>query len=445
MRIFYFSQPATLASNFSPVDIVSIKDHTKTVKREGEMAAPLQLSFVNFAKDSYIIVEGKRNADRFFIIRSGKVRLSKEVQIVAEESGDMLGPGDFFGVVSTMSGHSHIETAQALSDVTLISVQKDQFSQLIQGNAPVAMKIIMQFSKRMRFLDEALTRLTLKNNAMEDPSHIYEVAEYYAKHNQFNQAFYAYQKYIKCCPGGANVQTSVERLKKIAPYVKNLQQTFKPEEMVRNYVKDSIIFCEGEPGDELFIIQKGSVKIIKITDNNEILLAVLKAGDIFGEMALLESKPRAAGAVAYEDCQLMAVNRDNFQQMIKAQPQLIARLTTLLAERIWLIYRQLANTRINDPLGRMYDMLQIQIDKKKVDVNAVVNYAFDFGLKELINMVGLSQGDGAIVGQKLMGNRTFQIMNDKLFVKDIKEIAKQISYYRKMQQLEKTRLGNKPQ
>ena len=409
------------------------------------MGAPLQLAFVNFSKDSYIIVEGKRNADRFFIIRAGKVRVSKEVQIVAEEQGDILGPGDFFGVVSTMSGNSHIETAMAMTDVTLISVQKEQFSQLIQGNAPVALKIILQFSKRMRYLDEALTRLTLKDNAAEQaPSHIFNVAEYYAKYNHFSQAFYSYQKYIKYCPDGENVQHSMERMKKIAPYVKNQQREFRPGEISRTYTKDSIIFCEGEPGDELFIIQKGSVKIIKITENNEILLAVLKSGDIFGEMSLLESKPRAAGAVAYEDCQLMAVNGANFQQMIKSQPQLIARLTTLLSERIWLIYKQLANTRIIDPLGRMYDMLQIQLDKKKVDVTTVTSYSFDFGLKELINMVGLSQGDGSLVGRKLMENRSFQIVNEKLVIKDVKDISRQISYFRKMQQLEKTRMGNKP-
>jgi len=407
------------------------------------MSAPLQLAFVNFTANSYIIVEGKRNADRFFIIRSGKVRLSKEVQIVAEEQGDTLGPGDFFGVVSTMSGHSHIETAQAITDVTLISVQREQFSQLIQGNAPVAMKIIMQFSKRMRYLDEALTRLTFKNNAVEDPSHIYNVGEYYIKHNQYNQAFYAFQKYIKCCPNGENKENAVECLKKIAPYVKNVQQPPKPDEMNRTYTKDQIVFCEGEPGDELFIIQKGSVKIIKITDNNEILLAVLKTGDIFGEMALLESKPRAAGAVAYEDCQLMAVNRANFQQMIQTQPQLIARLTTLLSERIWLIYKQLANTQINDPLGRMYDMLQIQLDKKKIDISTILNYTFDFGLKELGNMVGLSQGDATVYGKKLMENRVFQIVNEKLVIKDAKEIPRQNSYYRKMQQLEKARLEKK--
>jgi CRP-like cAMP-binding protein len=408
------------------------------------MSAPLQLVFVNFTQGSYIIVEGKRNADKFFIIRSGKVRISKEVQIVSEEQGDILGPGDFFGVVSTMSGHSHIETAKAMTDVNLISVQKDQFSQLIQNNAPVAMKIIQQFSKRMRYLDEALTRLTLKNAAAEeDPSHIYNVAEYYVKQNQFSQAFYAYHKYIKCCPKGENVQTSIERMKKIAPYVKEPQQEFKHGETTRSYPKDSIIFCEGEPGEELFIIQKGSVKIVKITENSEILLAVLKTGDIFGEMALLESKPRAAGAVAYENCQLMAVNRENFQQMIKSQPQLITRLTILLSERIWLIYRQLANTQILDPLGRMYDMLHIQLDKKKIDIESTTNYTFDFGLKELISMVGFSQTEGSLIVKKLMVNRMFQVLNDKLFVKDLREIIKQNAYYKKMQQLEKTRLGNK--
>jgi len=293
----------------------------------------------------------------------------------------------------------------------------------------------------MRYLDQALTRLTLKSNAADGPSHIFHVAEYYAKHNQFNQAFYAYQKYIKCCPDGENVAVSFERLKKIAPYVKDVKPPFKPGETVRTYTKDQIIFCEGEPGDELFIIQKGSVKIIKIINDKEILLAVLKSGDIFGEMALLESKPRAAGTVAYVDCQLMAVNRENFQQMIQTQPQLIARLTTLLSERIWLIYRQLANTKISEPLGRMYDMLQTHLDKKKIDLNSVTNYSFEFGLKELFNMVGLSQADGAVYGKKLLENRAIQIISDNIFVKDVKEILKQNAYYKKMQQLEKSRLG----
>jgi CRP-like cAMP-binding protein len=404
------------------------------------MSAPLQLAFINFTKDSYIIVEGKKNADRFFIIRQGKVRLSKELQIVAEEQGDILGIGDFFGVVSTMSGHSHIETAQALTDVTLISVHREQFSQLIQNNSAVAMKIILQFSKRVRYLDEALTRITLKSTAgEEEASHIYTVAEYYVKQSQYNLAYYSYHQYIKHCPSGEYIRESKERMLKIAPYTKALKLDFKSDELTRVYPKDTMIFCEGEPGAELFIIQKGSVKIAKVVENNEVLLAILKTGDIFGEMALLESKPRAASAVAYEDCQLMAVNQSNFEQMIKTQPQLITRLTTLLAERIWLIYKQLANTRIADPLGRMYDALQMQLEKRRIDLYTEKSFIYDFGTKELINMVGLSHGDGMLVIKKLLENRMFQIINDKIYIKDVREIAKQTAYFHKMQQLENAR------
>src|SRR4030042_1175689 len=151
------------------------------------MPNPLQLSIVTFNRNSYIIVEGKQRADNFFIIRSGKVRVSKDVEVVEEEGGNILAPGDFFGVIATMSSHSHIETALALTDVSLISVHRDQYGLLIQRNAPVAIKIIQSFSRKTRFLDEALTRLVLKNTATMDASHLFKVAEYYARQSQYNQ------------------------------------------------------------------------------------------------------------------------------------------------------------------------------------------------------------------------------------------------------------------
>ena len=409
------------------------------------MAGQIHLSFVNFQKDSYIVVEGKQNADRFFIIHQGKVRISKEVEVVEEEGGNILGPGDFFGVVSTMSSHSHIETARALTDVILISVQKDQYSELIQKNTSVAMKIILQFSKRLRYLDEAHTRLTLKSTAEADLSHLFEVAEYYVRQSQYNQAYYAYTQYLKYCPQGEHIAAARERMAKIAVYVKGIKTNFGPDEFNRTYPKNSMIFAEGEPGNELFIIQKGSVKIVKVVDENEVLLAVLKAGDIFGEMALLESKPRAASTVAYEDCQLLAVNRANFERMIVTQPQLIARLTTLLAERIWFIYKQLANTLLRDPLGRMYDALLLQLEKNRISTIGQNPHTFDFGPKELANMVGLPQKDAALVLRKMLENRKIQIVEDKIYTSSVVEITKQSEFYRKMQKIETARQEAKSQ
>ncbi|MFP4636914.1 MAG: Crp/Fnr family transcriptional regulator [Spirochaetaceae bacterium] len=409
------------------------------------MGNPLQLSMVNFNKGAYIIVEGKQKADQFFIIRSGKVRISKEVEVVEEEGGNVLSPGDFFGVVSTMSGHSHIETAQALTDVSLISVNRDNYTLLIERNAPVAMKIIEAFSRRMRYLDEALARLTFKETAEPDPSHLFDVAEYYARQNQYNQAYYAYYQYIQHVPHGENVQTARERMMKIKPYAKAVHLDGGSDDFTREYPKDTMIFAETMPGRELYIIQKGSVKITKIVNDNEVLLAVLRQGDIFGEMSLIENKPRSASAIAFEDSVLLAVNKENFERMVQTQPQIIARLTTLLAERIWFIYKQLANTLLGNKVGRLYDALLIQLEKNRVPIRSGEAYTFDFGTRELINMVGLPMNEGNEAVRELLQNSKLKAMDNRIHVTDIEEIEKQAKYYRKMEKIERSRRQQKQQ
>jgi CRP-like cAMP-binding protein len=403
------------------------------------MANPLQLSIVNFHRSSYIIVEGKQDAICFYIIRSGKVAVGKEVKIVEEEGGNILGPGDFFGVVSTMSSHSHIETAQALTDVSLITVRRDQYDLLIERNAPVAMKIIQGFSKRMRYLDEAVTRLTFKSTGTEHPSHLFKVAEYYARQSQYNQAYYAYYRYLQYCPQGENVNIAKERMSKIHPYAKAVYLEKNSKDFSRFYPKNTMICSEAEPGDELYIIQKGAIRVSKIVDDKEVLLALLKPGDIFGEMALLENKPRSASGIAHEDLSVMVVNRANFQRMVQSQPQLVTRLTQLLAERIWMVYRQLANTIMANPLGRLYDRLWLELEKNRVQPSPGTPHTFDFGPKDLINMVGMSMEEGRAVLTKLFENKKIKAQDNRIVTSDNDEIRKQAEYYKKMEKIQKSR------
>lgn len=402
----------------------------------------LQLAFVNFRKGSYILVEGKAESDRFYIIQGGKVQINKETEVVAEEGGNILGPGDFIGVVSSMSGHSQIETAIAVTDITLISVRRDQFSELIEKNTPVAMKIIYSFTKKMRYLDEALTRITLKKNVESDITHLFSIGEYYAKLSQYNLALYAYYHYLKNAPNGPYASVARERFMAIkAMGISAISTLLEPksDEMARVYPVESMIFCECQPGAELYIIQKGQVKITKIVDNNEVLLAVLKAGDMFGEMALLENKPRSASAIALEGSQLLAVNRQNFNQMVSTQPQLIARLTTTLADRIWLLYKQLANTLINDPIGRMYDMLVIQLEKLKIPFQVGKAYTFDFGPTELGNMCALPKDSANRIISDFLHQPIIKLIDDRISVNDMNELSKQSAYRKKLLEMEKAR------
>jgi len=400
------------------------------------MANDLQLNVINYIKNAYIVIEGKASNDCFYIIRSGKV----VVRIEALNETETLNPGDFFGVISAMSNHNSIETAQALTDVSLITVQKDQFPLLIQKNNPVAMKIILSFSKKLRELDTHMTEITLKSVSLsENIANLYNIGLYYYNQRQYNQAFYVLYRFLQYCPNDEKVNEAKKMLSEIKSEAKAVYLTSNSTDFKRTYPDNTMIFCEHEPGNELFILQAGKVKIAKIIENKEVLIAVLKEGDIFGEMALLENKPRNASAIAYGETSLMSITKENFKNIISTQPQLVTKLISLLAERTWVVYRQLSNLQINSKVGRTYDMLLVQLEKNKIPIIHGKNYSFEFGPNELINMVGLSSVEGRDVIREILKNKSFQSFDNKILVKDIEEIKKQVDYYRKMEILEKKR------
>lgn len=402
----------------------------------------LQLAFVNFKKGSYILIEGKGDTDRFYIIQSGKVQIAKQDEIVAEEEGNVFGPGDFLGVISCMSRHNQIDTARALTDVVLIAVPYDQFPNLIAKNTQVAMKIIYSFSRKMRYLDEALARLTLKKVSVSDVSHLFTIGEYYLSMSKFELAMYAYYHYLKERPKGEHVEATKKRfiaIKSMGIKIPNEYLEPKTTEMTRIYDREAMVFCEFQSGGELYIIQKGQVKITKIVDNSEVLLAVLKEGDMFGEMALLENKPRSASAITAGSCQLLAVNLKNFNHMVSTQPQLIARLTTTLAERIWVMYKQLANTVIIDPVEKMFDMLAIQLEKAHINPEPGKPHAFNFGPVELANMCGIGKDKISEAVAKFLSQQIVRSQEDKILISDQLELTKQAAYFKKMQEIEQSR------
>jgi CRP-like cAMP-binding protein len=134
----------------------------------------------------------------------------------------------------------------------------------------------------------------------------------------------------------------------------------------------------------------------------------------------------------------MAVNNANFNRMVASQPQIISKLTQLLSERIWFIYKQLANTQLSDSLGRMYDALLIQLEKIRIPLGTQA-YTFDFGPQELINLVGLSKDEGNALIRKLFENTKVKVVNNKIHLTSVEEVEKQAKYYRKMERIDKSR------
>ena len=393
-----------------------------------------QPAIVKHAKDSYIFVEGKPNADKFYIVKEGKVRVIREND---DLYGNVMNPGDIFGTISVMAGHGYIMSAVAVTDVTLLVIERKQYGDLVRKTNSIAMKNIKTFSVRLRELNDHLSERMLKSSFPTDNSlALFQIGEYYEKLRKINHAVYAYYQYVNNYPDASNIESAKKKLEELQPHI-SVDRPYYPENtMMQAYPKNCLLFAEGERGNNLYIIQSGSVKITKIVNNQEIVLAILKKSDIFGEMAMLDDKPRAATAEVYEQCTLLAVNKDNFSKLIQDQPDMVVKLTSLMAERIWLLYRQLDNTFIEEPLGRLFDALIIQLEKNKVELSSRDNYICSFGIKELMGMAGLETERADGLYKKFLDTKKITLAEDKIIVTNVSEAYKEAEYYRNMQKKE---------
>ncbi len=400
----------------------------------------LQLSFVNFKPNSYLIVEGNTVNDRFYIIQKGNVTCFHEYSIPGIENKE-LGPGDFVGVIPSMSGHSQIENVIAKTDVVAIMVKKEQYPDLIVKNTPIAMKIIRSFTREMRILNGELSKLTVNSVGDESSEQLFSVAEYYFKNEMYDIAAYGYYQYLKACPQGANLE---EAKKKFLALRKRAHPVYleETEDMIREYPVGTMIFSDCQFGGDMFIIQEGSVKICKVIDGSEITFSILKKGDMFGEMALLENKPRSASAIAHSPCKLMVVNRKNFEQMVATQPQMISRLTIMLADRLWSMYRQLANTQLHDLLTRMTDMLALQVEKQHIAILKGQPYSTNLTAVDLMNLCSISPFEQPKASLALEKNRNIKMVSGKIVIKDLQELIKQADFYKKQEKKREGLAGN---
>lgn len=95
------------------------------------------------------------------------------------------------------------------------------------------------------------------------------------------------------------------------------------------------IFAKGDPGDCLFAVCAGTIKISnRSSDGKDAVFNLINAGEIFGEVALLDGHERTADAQAIADCELMVIDRRDFLPMIADQPGLALKLIELLCARL---------------------------------------------------------------------------------------------------------------
>jgi CRP-like cAMP-binding protein len=103
----------------------------------------------------------------------------------------------------------------------------------------------------------------------------------------------------------------------------------------REYPQDSVILREGEGGDSLFLIGTGSVQVtLGGTEGPLRPVAILQAGEIVGEMAVLERKPRSATVVAREKCLLLEVAGEEVRKLLETHPAMQVKIYTVVRDRL---------------------------------------------------------------------------------------------------------------
>jgi CRP-like cAMP-binding protein len=96
----------------------------------------------------------------------------------------------------------------------------------------------------------------------------------------------------------------------------------------------AVIIRQGDPGEDMFIIEQGKVEILQDSPSGQRPLGVLEAGDFFGEMAILDDQPRGASAKAQTACRLLRIDRSTFDQMLREYPEVAVRMLRKLTTRL---------------------------------------------------------------------------------------------------------------
>jgi len=130
----------------------------------------------------------------------------------------------------------------------------------------------------------------------------------------------------------------------------NLSQVLKPKE----FRKDQTILRRDEPGNALYMINRGKVKVVLYGESGrEIILSILKDNDFFGEMALLDGAPRSASVVAVEPSKLFVLERSDFLEQVMKSPKIGLNIMAEMSRRLREADEKIGTFALLDVYGRL--------------------------------------------------------------------------------------------
>ena len=134
------------------------------------------------------------------------------------------------------------------------------------------------------------------------------------------------------------------------------------------YPKGSVILFEDDPGDSLFVVRQGRVKVVLVgEDGREVILGVLGVGEHFGELSLIDEQPRSAHVIAMEDAQMLVLRREDFKARVERSPAVAWALMQGLSRRLRRADEKIGGLVLLDVPGRIARLLLDAADESGSD------------------------------------------------------------------------------
>ena len=194
----------------------------------------------------------------------------------------------------------------------------------------------------------------------------------------------------------------------------------------KEFPKSTVLFREGESGKEMYVLQSGRVVITKKVRDQQKTLAVLGAGEFFGEMALISNKPRNATATVAEAARLLVIDPKTFEGMIRGNSEIAVRMIKKLAERLADADAQIETLLLADPGSRVvhYPLTACQTRGRAAEEGVEI----DLQARELPGLTGVGEPGVQSMLERLERLALVERNGDRLTVRDTARLDEYLSY-----------------
>ena len=192
----------------------------------------------------------------------------------------------------------------------------------------------------------------------------------------------------------------------------------------RRFRRSEVIFHQGDPGDSLHVVATGAVKIVLPSpEGDEAIIATLRPGDFFGELALLDGAPHSATATAVEPVETMSLARAPFQQLLDADRGLRMALLSGLAAELRRLTGQVEELHFLDLAGRLAMRLVRLARDRDPGAEGEVHLDWPFTQSDLAAMIGGTRQSVNKLLSRLVEDGLLLIERDTLVIHDLHALA----------------------